>query len=213
MGSSDEIQASTNAAQVAASNLHDNKLTDASYTPTISSTTNPLSASKPVEMTDLSTQSATQDESSRPLSHQATFPDNSQESREDEKSHTGVQIPASKIEGGGLSSTQAMTSGEQNPKPPPLGREQTNPAIGAATDQPTLNLNASEIEAATLMITLLLHTGARHPYRIDEKYLKKRNVSVADNNPINMSVYTLKELIWRDWREGKTFLENTCGET
>ena len=213
MGSTDEIQASTNAAQVAASNLHDNNLTDASYTPTISSTTNPLSASKPVEMTDLSTQSATQDESSRPLSHQATFPDNSQESREDEKSHTGVQVPASKIEGGGLSSTQAMTSGEQNPKPPPLGREQTNPAIGAAIDQPTLNLNASEIEAATLMITLLLHTGARHPYRIDEKYLKKRNVSVADNNPINMSVYTLKELIWRDWREGKTFLENTCGET
>jgi len=53
-----------------------------------------------------------------------------------------------------------------------------------------------------LIITLLLHTGARHPYRIDERYLKKRNVNIADNNPVNMSVYTLKELIWRDWREG-----------
>lgn len=53
------------------------------------------------------------------------------------------------------------------------------------------------------MITLLLINGARHPYKIDEKYLKKRSVSVEDNNPINLSTYTLKELIWREWREGK----------
>jgi len=55
------------------------------------------------------------------------------------------------------------------------------------------------------MITLLLPTGARHPFKIDEKYLKKRNVSVEDMNPLNISVYTMKELIWRDWREGKIF--------
>lgn len=48
---------------------------------------------------------------------------------------------------------------------------------------------------------LLLTTGARHPYKIDEKYLKKRNVQVDDMDPYNISVYTLKELIWRDWRE------------
>lgn len=49
---------------------------------------------------------------------------------------------------------------------------------------------------------LLLTTGARHPYKIDEKYLKKRNMQVEEMNPYNLSVYNLKELIWRDWREG-----------
>jgi hypothetical protein len=49
---------------------------------------------------------------------------------------------------------------------------------------------------------LLPSTGARHPYKIDERYLKKRNVTIEDMDPYNISVYTLKELIWRDWREG-----------
>ena len=54
-------------------------------------------------------------------------------------------------------------------------------------------------------MTLLLHsTETRHPYVINEKYLSKRNVKVTDNDPVNMSVYTLKELIWRDWREGSS---------
>jgi hypothetical protein len=49
---------------------------------------------------------------------------------------------------------------------------------------------------------LLLTSGARHPYKIEEKYLKKRNINVENMDPYNISVYTLKELIWRDWREG-----------
>jgi hypothetical protein len=53
------------------------------------------------------------------------------------------------------------------------------------------------------MVTLLLPSGARHPFKIDEKYLKKRNISVEDNSPMNISVYNMKELIWRDWRGGK----------
>lgn len=64
----------------------------------------------------------------------------------------------------------------------------------------------------SLMITLLLNTGARHPYKIDEKYLKKRNVSVSGNDPVNMSVYTLKELIWRDWREGNILQLLYCSD-
>ncbi len=57
-------------------------------------------------------------------------------------------------------------------------------------------------------ITLLLPTGARHPYRIDEKYLAKRNVEVPDltepggrRDPFSISVYKLKELILREWRD------------
>ena len=55
------------------------------------------------------------------------------------------------------------------------------------------------------MITLLLTNGARHPYKIDDKYLKKRNVSVEGDNPINLSIYDLKNLIWREWREGTRY--------
>jgi hypothetical protein len=53
---------------------------------------------------------------------------------------------------------------------------------------------------------LLLTSGSRHPYKIEEKYLKKRNVKVENMDPYNISVYTLKELIWRDWREGTHFI-------
>lgn len=56
-------------------------------------------------------------------------------------------------------------------------------------------------------ITLLLPTGARHPYRIDEKYLSKRGVDIPDvteagkKDPFSISVYKLKELILREWRD------------
>lgn len=52
------------------------------------------------------------------------------------------------------------------------------------------------------MITLLLINGARHPFKLDAKYLNKRNVEVPGNDPFNLSVYKLKELILREWREG-----------
>lgn len=51
------------------------------------------------------------------------------------------------------------------------------------------------------MITLLLINGARHPFKLDAKYLNKRNVEVQGNDPFNLSVYKLKELILREWRE------------
>lgn len=71
----------------------------------------------------------------------------------------------------------------------------TTPAISTSTDNPTC------------IITLLLTSGARHPYKLDEKYLTKRNVEVPDLNeagkkdPFSISVYTLKELILREWRD------------
>ena len=91
-----------------------------------------------------------------------------------------------------------------DPTLPPLAREKTAPAIGPATDKPTPLTKESETEGPALLITLLLSsTGARHPYKLDEKYLRKRNVVVEGNNPINLSLYKLKELILRDWREGE----------
>jgi len=91
---------------------------------------------------------------------------------------------------------------------PALTREKTAPAIGPATDKPTPVPKESEIEGPMLFITLLLtSTGTRHPYKLDEKYLKKRNVVVEGNNPVNISLYKLKELILRDWRDGKKTLQ------
>lgn len=52
----------------------------------------------------------------------------------------------------------------------------------------------------------MLTTGARHPYKIDEKYLSSRNkvsscvTSSGTFDPRCLSGYQLKELIWTDWR-------------
>lgn len=93
------------------------------------------------------------------------------------------------------------TTAAANPTPPTnLNRTETE-AIGPSTDTPAANPDSSN--GPVVVIMLLLTTGARHPYKIDEKYLKKRSVTVEDMDPYNISVYTLKELIWRDWREGE----------
>ena len=84
---------------------------------------------------------------------------------------------------------------EAGPVPPSTG-------IGPSTDQPAV-LEHAQSAGPALMMTLLLTSGARHPYKIDKKYLKKRSVDAVNEDPFNLSVYTLKELIWREWREGE----------
>ncbi|KKY13945.1 hypothetical protein UCRPC4_g06889 [Phaeomoniella chlamydospora] len=74
-------------------------------------------------------------------------------------------------------------------------------AIGPSSDQPLPVPKDTEATGPTLMITLLLTNGARHPFKLDQRYIHKRNVKVQDNDPSNLSVYTLKELILREWRE------------
>ncbi|RMZ69133.1 ubiquitin [Pyrenophora seminiperda CCB06] len=93
----------------------------------------------------------------------------------------------------------AASSSLAKPAPPStLNRAETE-AIGPSTDTPAAN--PDNTNGPVLVIMLLLTSGARHPYKIEEKYLKKRNISVENMDPYNISVYTLKELIWRDWRE------------
>ena len=84
-----------------------------------------------------------------------------------------------------------------------LTREKTMPAIEPSIDKSAPSPKELDPVSPSLLITLLLISGARHPFRIDERYLNKRNVRVDSNNPVNMSVYTLKELIWREWRDGE----------
>ncbi|KAI9781606.1 MAG: hypothetical protein M1839_005821 [Geoglossum umbratile] len=85
-----------------------------------------------------------------------------------------------------------------DPAPP-----RTPPATATAPDAAPSQSPTKELKPTlpSIQITLLLITGARHPYKIDERYLRKRDVNFADNDPFTISVYTLKELIWKDWRE------------
>lgn len=92
----------------------------------------------------------------------------------------------------------SATRASKSAPPADLSRGETE-AIGPSTDTPAAIPDHSN--GPVVVIMLLLTTGARHPYKIDAKYLKKRNVDIEAMDPYNISVYTLKELIWRDWRE------------
>lgn len=61
-------------------------------------------------------------------------------------------------------------------------------------------------DLAVEIMLVLVSNGNRHPFRIDEKYLTKRSVTITGNSedgrpdPSSITVYTLKELILREWR-------------
>lgn len=74
-------------------------------------------------------------------------------------------------------------------------------AIGPSSDSPVVPAKDSETNGPVLQVTLLLTSGARHPFKLDNKYLTKRNVDVPGGDPFNLSVYKLKELILREWRD------------
>lgn len=77
-------------------------------------------------------------------------------------------------------------------------------AIGPAdsTQEPAI---PGELTVDVMII--IPSTGNRHPFRINEKYLKKRNVNVTGvtedgkMDPFSITVYTLKELVLREWRK------------
>ncbi|RKF81338.1 hypothetical protein GcM1_183001 [Golovinomyces cichoracearum] len=76
--------------------------------------------------------------------------------------------------------------------------------VQSATETPT---PISSESTTVLALTLLLTSGHRFPYRIDEQYLTSRNVKIpgvtddGSKDPYSISIYTLKELILREWRE------------
>ncbi|MCJ1385337.1 hypothetical protein MMC17_008459 [Xylographa soralifera] len=158
-------------------------------------------SSEPLEMSDLSSQTrdATVQAAALPISASGVHPEDLNDHQQLSADTSSPTNNSNQIQ---ASSNPSNTLQKDFPEAPStLAREQTHPAIGPATDKPSPMPKLPDSTGPQLIIALLLHTGARHPYRIDERYLKKRNVNVADNNPVNMSVYTLKELIWRDWRE------------
>lgn len=173
-------------------------------------TTSQAKASTPVEMGTLSTAAAAQ-------GGEGTAPHDTTEGL---STHS---IPATESEVGPSSEPQIAAQShisDDDMAPlampqPALLRTETE-AIGPSTDLPTPMLAPSTSAVAagpTIVINLLLtSTGTRHPYKIDEKYLAKRNVTAEGEDgafdPFVISVYTLKELIWRDWREGMSLINN-----
>jgi len=112
------------------------------------------------------------------------------------KSHTNIPTTPSTSSAAGISSA-----------PHPAVSRNDSVAIGPSSNTMLQPSTTSEPSSSIVNITLLLTSGARHPYKIDEKYLTKRSVNVPGvtesgrKDPYSISVYTLKELILREWRE------------
>lgn len=98
----------------------------------------------------------------------------------------------------------AQHSDDIPPPLPALPKEELNrtvsTAIGPSSDVAPAPVPKDEPVGPTLMLNLLLLTGARHPFHLDAAYLAKRNVQAQGNDPFNLSVYKVKELILREWR-------------
>lgn len=88
----------------------------------------------------------------------------------------------------------------------PSGPAAANDGIGPATEGSAPAGISSAPAGSQLVIMLLLPaTDTRHPYVIDQAYLERRNVEIEGSDPTSINVYTLKELIMRDWRTGMCF--------
>ncbi|KAL1902314.1 hypothetical protein Sste5346_001290 [Sporothrix stenoceras] len=106
-------------------------------------------------------------------------------------------------------STSAVTGGIlETPRVPPAAVLRTATSNSQALNQDDeIAPVTSATGAVVCNITLLLPTGNRHPFKIDDRYLTKRGVEVPDltdagtKDPFSISVYKLKELILREWRE------------
>ncbi|CAM1511503.1 Fc.00g090160.m01.CDS01 [Cosmosporella sp. VM-42] len=97
---------------------------------------------------------------------------------------------------------------KESSAPAPPAKETTQDhdmAIGDSVDE-IKAVTSSPDSGPVCNITLLLTSGSRHPYKIDAKYLGRRNVVMPDQtesglpDPFSISIYTLKELILREWR-------------
>lgn len=97
---------------------------------------------------------------------------------------------------------EAAASSSTAPPVAGLKRMQSE-ALGPAFEDAPLQSTAAAT-STILLLTLQLTTGARHPYKIDEKYLTNRKVEAKTDtgefDPRELSGYKLKELIWTDWR-------------
>lgn len=164
--------------------------------------TGPVSPSAPHE-----SEPNSQPSSSAPADVQNT---SQVENPQPESSVADTQNPKPTLDGGNTATTASTNADGTDPSAvgPQIesGHQKVVvPAVEKISESP--DVKEMEDTGPSLVITLLLTTGARHPFKIDGKYLRKRSVNVDNHDPFAMSVYTLKELIWREWRSGKIHFE------
>jgi hypothetical protein len=117
----------------------------------------------------------------------------------------------------GESAAGPSNTTETNDAPPLKAYEDKGASTSAPTvpEQEPLSINPAEpageeTSPSDLVVDIMLivtQSNSRHPFRISEKYLTKRSVPVPGvtedgrTDPMSITVYTLKELILRDWRK------------
>lgn len=119
---------------------------------------------------------------------------------------TPQDLPAQSENAEQTAASKGKETDTTSPAIQPLNERQDSiMAIGPAQDEIKAD-SGPENDGPVCNITLLLTTGTRHPYKLDAKYLTRRNVSVPEKtetgqpDPFSISIYTLKELILREWR-------------
>lgn len=85
----------------------------------------------------------------------------------------------------------------------PAARDST-PSLEMRTPSSSPPIGPSVV---ALSVTLLLISGVRHQFTMDETYLEQHSVKAQSGkeslrDPFEMSVWQLKECIWKDWKDG-----------
>ncbi|KAK3358556.1 ubiquitin-related domain-containing protein [Lasiosphaeria ovina] len=116
-------------------------------------------------------------------------------------------VPSADLSPAPTAAESASKGKDKDDAPAPIEKQSEDDSLSIEPSDPPVSSTGANAEMPVCTITLLLPTGARHPYKIDEKYLAKRNVEIPDvtesgrKDPFSISVYKLKELILREWRE------------
>jgi len=120
-------------------------------------------------------------------------------------SSTNVPVASENIDQSTTAPSASPKGKEKETAPPAPTKQDSNLGIGPAVDD-IREISGGPSDGPVCNITLLLTSGSRHPYKIDAKYLSRRNVDIPDQteaglpDPFSISIYTLKELILREWR-------------
>lgn len=165
-----------------------------------------------VELGDLPTQNTDQHETAAAAPHVENMEGRQELARSEVPQTQLEEAQQSQIPATATDQTTSKKGGIPPISLPPAAVRRDTEAIGPSTDLPTPMLRATTNTGPVMQFTLLLaSTGTRHPYQLNERYLEKRNVHAKGSDgqfdPSSISVYTLKELILKDWREGTVHLD------
>ncbi|KAF8459582.1 ubiquitin-related domain-containing protein [Terfezia claveryi] len=93
-------------------------------------------------------------------------------------------------------STSDMFPQPQTPHPP----AQPDPSELPSTDA-VIRGPQTLPPPKSLSITLLLISGVRYPFTINSEFMSRHNLSVTDQDPMQINVSALKECIWKEWKD------------